>query len=108
MRYRVELTRSALRDLEDIALYIAAQISASAADRLLAGILDIIDTLETMPERGRPVPELSDYGYQSIRERFFKPYRIIYRMDDSNVRIMLIADGRRGLQQLLSRRLIAD
>ncbi|MDY0871321.1 type II toxin-antitoxin system RelE/ParE family toxin [Dongia rigui] len=108
MNFRVELTRSALRDLEDIAHFVADQTSVTAADRLLTGILDIVGTLETMPERGRAVPELAEYGYQSIRERFFKPYRIVYRIDGGNVRILLIVDGRRDLQQILARRLIAD
>lgn len=37
---------------------------------------------------------------------FFKPYRAIYRVQDKKVIIYLIADGRRDMQSLLSRRLL--
>jgi len=40
------------------------------------------------------------------REIFFKPYRIIYRVVDKNLYVMLIADGRRDMQTLLQRRLL--
>jgi toxin ParE1/3/4 len=37
---------------------------------------------------------------------FFKPYRIIYRVIENNVYVLLIADGRRDMQTLLQRRLL--
>ena len=39
------------------------------------------------------------------REIFFKPYRIIYRVMEDNVYVLVIADGRRDMQTLLQRRL---
>ena len=44
-------------------------------------------------------------GIREFSEVFFKPYRIIYRVERSTVYVYLIADGRRGIQTLLSRRL---
>ncbi|WP_374654610.1 type II toxin-antitoxin system RelE/ParE family toxin [Dongia sp.] len=106
MTFRVQLTAGAVRDLEEIASYIAGHSSLAGAGRLLDGILDIVSALEAMPERGRMAPELVDYGFSAIRERFFKPYRILYRIDGQDVRILLIADGRRDLRELLLRRLL--
>ena len=40
------------------------------------------------------------------REIFFKPYRIIYRVMEDNVHVLVIADGRRDMQTLLQRRLL--
>ncbi|RPJ74031.1 MAG: type II toxin-antitoxin system RelE/ParE family toxin, partial [Desulfobacteraceae bacterium] len=37
---------------------------------------------------------------------FFKPYRIIYRVMDKNVYVLLVVDGRRDMQSLLQRRLL--
>jgi toxin ParE1/3/4 len=37
---------------------------------------------------------------------FFQPYRVIYRVIDVRVFIILIADGRRDLQSLLAGRLL--
>ena len=45
-------------------------------------------------------------GVREYREIFFKPYRIIYRVINKNVYVLLIADGRRDMQTLLQRRLI--
>ena len=45
-------------------------------------------------------------GILEYREIFFKPYRIIYRVMDKNVYVLLIADGRRDMQTLLQKRLL--
>jgi toxin ParE1/3/4 len=46
-------------------------------------------------------------GIREYRETFFKPYRIVYHVDGHLVFISLIADGRRDMQSLLARRLLA-
>jgi toxin ParE1/3/4 len=51
--------------------------------------------------------ELSALGIKEYREVFFKPYRIIYRVIAEAVFVMLIVDGRRDMQPLLQRRLLA-
>lgn len=38
---------------------------------------------------------------------FFKPYRLVYRVAGERVYVYLIADGRRDMQSLLARRLLA-
>lgn len=106
MKYSVFLTGGAKRDLTDLATYFAEHDSLAKADLLLDGILDIIDALETMPERGRHPPELLDLGFRDIRERFFKPYRILYRIDGRQVSVLLIADGRRDMKAVLMQRLL--
>ncbi len=37
---------------------------------------------------------------------FFKPYRIIYRVTEDDVYVLVIADGRRNMRALLERRLL--
>jgi toxin ParE1/3/4 len=49
---------------------------------------------------------LLNLGIREFREVFFKPYRIIYSIRDSNVYILIIVDGRRDLQALLQRRVL--
>ena len=50
--------------------------------------------------------ELLALGIREYREVFFKPYRIIYRVVDEAVYVLLIADCRHHMQALLQRRLI--
>nr|MBC8362588.1 type II toxin-antitoxin system RelE/ParE family toxin [Candidatus Desulfatibia profunda] len=63
-------------------------------------------TLSEFPERGVYPKELLKLGIREYREIFFKPYRIIYRVMDKNVYVLLIVDGRRDMQSLLQRRLL--
>ena len=48
--------------------------------------------------------ETSEFG--TIARFFLEPYRIIYRVLDNTVYVLVIADGRRDMQTLLQRRLL--
>ena len=50
--------------------------------------------------------ELAILGIHEYRELYFKPYRVIYREQASDVYVYLIVDGRRNMQSLLQRRLM--
>jgi toxin ParE1/3/4 len=105
--FEVLLTRGAEHDLEEIYDYIAHSDSAVHADRLLDRLLATIARLATQPQRGTHPRELQALGIHDYRQVFFKPYRMIYRVIDNRVVIYLIADGRRDMQSLLSRRLLS-
>lgn len=106
MRYEVLLTAGAERDLEEIYDYIAEFDSPDKADYVLDRLLVVADSLEAFPGRGSHPRELQDLGIREYRQTFFKPYRVIYRVTGKQVFIYLIADGRRDMQSLLSRRLL--
>ena len=108
MPYRVLLTQDAMNDLEELDTWIAAHDSPEHADYVLDKIGEIFKNLTKLPERGTYPKELSALGIREFREVFFKPYRIIYRVERRTVYIYLIADGRRDMQTLLSRRLLTD
>lgn len=106
MRYEVLLTEDAEQDLEDLYAYIAKFDSPKNADYVLDRLLEIAESLAISPERGSQPKELRSLGIQEYRQVFFKPYRVIYRVLDEKVVIYVIADGRRDMQNLLSRRLL--
>ena len=106
MRFEVLLTEDAERDLEDIYTYIAEHDSREKADYVLDRLVEVTDDLAMSPDRGAHPRELSALGLQEYRQVFFKPYRVIYRCLDRRVIIYVIADGRRDMQSLLSRRLL--
>jgi len=107
MDFQVLLTEDAERDLEDIYTYIAEHDCRQNADHVLDRLLQVTDSLATAPERGLVLRELAALGIQEYRQVFFKPYRVIYRQLDQQVVIYVIADGRRDMQSLLSRRLLS-
>lgn len=106
MRREVLLTEDAERDLEDIYDYIAEFDSPRNADHVLDRLLEVVERLTALPERGSQPKELRSLGIHEYRQVFFKPYRVIYRVIGDQVIIYVIADGRRDMQSLLSRRLL--
>ena len=106
MTYEVFLTDNAARDLEEIYNYILLHDLPSRADYVLEQIEKAFSSLSEFPERSAYPKELLDIGIKEYREIFFKPYRIIYKVRDNSVYIMLIIDGRRDLERLLQRRLL--
>jgi len=106
MPFAVLLTNDAARDLEELYDYIALHDAPKKADYVLEQVEKAFSTLSEFPERGAYPKELVSLGIREYREIFFKPYRIIYRVIDKNIYVLLIVDGRRDMQTLLQRRLL--
>ncbi len=106
MPFGVLLTRDAARDLNELYDYIALHDSPRKADHVLSEIEKVFSTLSEFPGRGVCPEELLSLGIREYREVFFKPYRIVYRVMEKNVYVLLIADGHRDMQSLLQRRLL--
>lgn len=103
-RYRVEWTYTADQDLEAIVEFIA-QDNVNAAIQVLDRIRNRASKLETMPQRGRVVPELREFGLQLYREVISSPWRIIYRISSQNVFVVAVIDSRRNVEDILLDRL---
>jgi toxin ParE1/3/4 len=106
MAFAVFLTDDAARDLDELFDYIAVHDAPKKADHVLEQIEKAFSRLSEFPEQGAYPKELLALGLREYREVFFKPYRIIYRVMDKIVCVLLIADGRRDMQSLLQRRLL--
>jgi toxin ParE1/3/4 len=100
------LTNDAARDIDELYDYIALNDAPGKADHVLEEILKAFSSLSESPERGAYPKELLSLGIREYREIFFKPYRIIYRVVEKNVYVLLITDSRRDMQTLLLRRLL--
>lgn len=100
MKYRVELTRRAARDLSTLYDVKNAHLSA-AAHRWFNGIEKAVYTLETQPYRRPAAPE-SAKAKRPLRHLLYgrKPhlYRIIYEIDEQQklVRVLTIRHGAMG------------
>jgi toxin ParE1/3/4 len=106
MPFAVLLTNDAASDLDELYDYITGHDAPQEADHVLEQIEKAFSRLSEFPERGAYPKELLALGIREYREVFFKPYRIIYRVMDKNVFVLLIADGRRDRHSLLQRRLL--
>jgi len=106
MAFAVFLTDAAAHDLEDLYNYIAQYDLPEKADLVLAQIESALTSLSEYPDHGTYPKELLALGIREYREVFFKPYRMIYRVSENRVYILLVVDGRRDMQTLLQRRLL--
>ncbi len=97
MDYRVSWSPTALDDVNAIAEYINRD-SPAYTRAVVNKLLDTARNLKTNPNAGRIVPELGD---EAIRERFVYSYRLIYRVQDSEVLIVAVVHGKRLLEPLL-------
>ncbi|EKD37444.1 MAG: Plasmid stabilization system protein [uncultured bacterium] len=106
MPFSVLLTDDAARDLEKLYDYIEQRDVPGKADYVLVQIEKVFTSLSENPRRGVYPRELLSIGIREYREIFFKPYRIIYRIVEEKVFVLLVVDGRRNMQDLLQRRLL--
>ena len=104
-RHEILLTRGAEQDLDSLHDYLSASAGVAKADQLLDRLLEVVEGLAKLPERGSYPKELVALGIKEYRQTSFKPYRVIYRVVANQVLIYLIVDGRREMQPLLARRL---
>ena len=104
-RFAVRWAEVARGDLERIVSYVAlssVKNAIEAADR----IERVAESLHTLPNRGRVVPELERHGIREWLQVTEPPWRLIYRVDKKRVDIVALVDGRRNLEDLLFERLM--
>ena len=71
----VTYSEAALADLEQITAFIATD-NAEVAERFANRLVDLAESLRSMPERGRPVKR-----WPGVRVVVLAPYLIFYRFD---------------------------
>jgi len=91
----ITFTISAINDLDDMRAWYAEQQIPAGGDKLLREIVSQVERLGAFPESGRVVPE---FGLANLREIIFPPFRIIYRLDESKVRVVRVWRSERHLK----------
>jgi plasmid stabilization system protein ParE len=104
-KYFIKWTAPAREDINGIIEYIS-KTNINYAVKILDTIEKNVKKLDMFPERYRIVPELEKYGYILYREIIVEYWRIIYKIENNLVYIMLVIDGRRNLEDLLLKKII--
>jgi plasmid stabilization system protein ParE len=84
------------RDALDEAAAFVAEDSPEAAVNLVERALDAAESLSTLSERGRIVPELDD---PTVREIFVYRYRLVYEVAPSQVTVLGFLHGARDFNR---------
>lgn len=91
----ITFSESAVQDMEDLLAYYADQAMPQVGSRLVAEIITEIELLSSQPRMGRMVPEFEqDFLLELIRP----PFRIVYRVDRDQVRIVRVWRSERLLK----------
>lgn len=98
-------TKNAEFDLETIIEYIKID-SIDNAKKIFFAIKKECANLYYFSERKRIVPELQQIGILKYREVIYQRWRIIYKIENKKVSILLVVDSSRNLEDILFQRLI--
>ena len=91
-------TTDARREFDGVLATIRKEAGLSAAQKWQRRFAKAVAQIAAFPELGSPVEE---YPWRDYREQFVGPYRMIYRFDSTNCRILSVTRG----EQRLPRRL---
>ncbi len=105
--FEVIWTKNAEFDLETIIEYIKTN-SIDIAKNIFFAIKQECNNLYYFPERKRIVPELQQIGILKYREIIYQRWRIIYKIENKKVYILLVVDSSRNLEDILFQRLIKN
>ena len=86
-KLKISFADSAFGDLEDILEYYREQQVPSVGEKLVGQVIQDIELLSEQPDMGRVVPE---FDLSHIRELVRPPFRIVYRRDPVEIRIVRI------------------
>jgi len=103
--YQVIWSNSAKYDLESIIEYIKID-SISNAKKVFFEIKERCNNLYNFPLKYRVVPQLQQIGIIKYRELIYKRWRIIYKIDNKKVYILIVVDTSRNIEDLLFQRLL--
>ena len=105
MKRKVAWAEAARRDLDVIVAYLADR-NPKAALEVLDRVKQTANSLTSLSERGRVVPELARVSVHEYRELVAAPYRLIYRVCERDVVVVAVLDACRSLEDVLLERLI--
>lgn len=94
-RREVVWTPGARTDLDEIVAYIAND-SPSSALAFLDAVSSKADSLSTLSERGRVVPEIGD---PNVRELLIHAYRLLYEVHGNEVVVLGVLHGAREFRK---------
>jgi plasmid stabilization system protein ParE len=98
--YKIKWASPARDDIDEIINYISVTNEIYAV-KVLDKIEKSIKKLKTFPTFYRIVPELEKYGYLIYREIIVDYWRVIYKIENNFIYIMLVIDSRRNLEDII-------
>ena len=107
-RFQIVLSSATLSDIQGIDVWITEQEGFERSDSIVADLLESIERLSHVPNRGSILPEFEGLVYPVYRQCIRHGYRIIYRVAQNRIHVVAVIHQRRDLKSALRSRLLAD
>ena len=105
--YQVTWSEDAEFDLENIITYIMID-SIDTAKEIFYAIKEACQQLYHLPERKRIVPELQQIGITQYREYIHHRWRVIFKIQEGTVFVLMVIDSSQNIEDALFQRLIGS
>lgn len=105
MGHRVVVLASAEQDLKDLRAYIVKNFSVDTWQSTYAQIKTAVRHLQDYPQAGSIPEEIEKLHLAQYRQLLVGMSRIVYELRQGVVYIHIVADARRDMKTLLTRRL---
>lgn len=106
MSYKVVILESAEQDLHELRSYIVKNFSLDAWQDTYGKVKESIRNLKTFPLAGAIPEEIERLNLTQYRQALSGMNRVIYEVRQEIVYIHILADARREMISLLTRRLL--
>jgi toxin ParE1/3/4 len=106
MKYKINWSKDAGEKLIEIISWYKYNAGKNVAQRIYSTINIQIKKLKDMPGIGKPVQILKDIGINNYRQIVQDNWIIYYRVEEQNINIVSVMDGRRNLEEILYKKII--
>lgn len=105
-KFSVVILSSAEQDLKELKAYVIKNFSLAAWQKTLVELKKAILNLQHFPQAGFIPEEIEKLNLTQYRQVLSGMSRIVYEVRQGNIYVHLIADVRRDMNSLLTRRLL--
>jgi len=103
-RFEVLVSSAANKDLQVISDFYILTATDSIAEKLITRIETGFEALAQFPERGNSVYELVFIGVIQYKQLLAKPFRLIYSINNQQVRVHMVLHQKQSIQKALIQR----
>jgi toxin ParE1/3/4 len=106
MKYKIIWSQDAGEELLAIVSWYKYNAGPNAAQKTYTKIHTQIKKLKDIPGLGKPVQILKGIGVNDYLQMVIEHWVIYYRVEEKNISIVAIIDGRRNLEEILYKKII--
>jgi plasmid stabilization system protein ParE len=102
----ISWTQDAEDSFNEILEYSMEKFGETRTQAVYKKIISKIDLLASISFKSKVSQDLKDIGIYDVYELVESPWRIFYKMNDDEIIILLVLDGRRNIEEILISKVI--